>query len=233
MNASLGTSILVVDDDDELSGMLVERLAQEGWRAFSARCGREADSAMTRLQPVVVVLDVMLPDANGLELCRIWRAARPDLGVLMLTARGDPVDRVVGLELGADDYLSKPFDLRELIARVRALARRRSPISGEDGVIRYPGLSIDIIRREVLAGHRPIPLSGVEFKLLVALAGSGGNVISRESLSGAIQPGGYRPQDRTVDVQVARLRRKLREACPGVEWIDTVRGEGYVFVARR
>lgn len=226
-------TILVVDDDEELAGMLVERLSREGWRAVSTHCGREAQDAMARLRPVVVVLDVMLPDANGLALCREWRTVRPDLGILMLTGRGDPVDRVLGLELGADDYLSKPFDLREFIARIRALARRRGPSVGDDGVIRYPGLSIDVIRREVLADGLAVPLSGVEFKLLVALAGTGGRVISREALSAAIQPGGYRPQDRTVDVQVTRLRRKLREACPDVEWIDTVRGEGYVFVARR
>jgi DNA-binding response OmpR family regulator len=150
----------------------------------------------------------------------------------MLTARGDPIDRAIGLEIGADDYLPKPFEPRELVARLRALLRRTSPGRGGTTVLRFAGLSIDILKREVTAGTRVVALTSVEFKLLVSLARQPGAPLSRDALSEAVQAGGYQPQERTVDVQIARLRRKLREASPGAEWIDTVRGEGYVFVPR-
>jgi two-component system phosphate regulon response regulator OmpR len=174
----------------------------------------------------------MLPDANGMDLCRRWRARHPALGLLMLTARGDPIDRVLGLEIGADDYLAKPFDTRELVARVRALLRRQAPGRVDAALLRFDGLTIDLVKREVLAGPRVVALTSIEFKLLVAMARMPGQPLSRDALNDAVQPGSYRSQDRTVDVQVGRLRRKLREASPGTEWIDTVRGEGYVFVPR-
>jgi DNA-binding response OmpR family regulator len=142
------------------------------------------------------------------------------------------MDRVLGLEIGADDYLAKPFEARELVARLRALLRRVAPGRGEAPLLRFAGLAIDLVKREVLAGARVVALTSVEFKLLVALARSPGQPLSREQLSDAVQAGSYRPQDRTVDVQVARLRRKLHEASPGAQWIDTVRSEGYVFVPR-
>ena len=150
----------------------------------------------------------------------------------MLTGRGDPLDRVLGLELGADDYLAKPFEPRELVARVRALLRRQTPGRGDAQWLRFDGLSIDPLRREVQACSGSVTLTSVEFKLLLALARQPGRPLDREALSEAVQAGGYKPQDRTVDVQIARLRRKLREASPGKEWIDTLRGEGYVFVPR-
>jgi len=150
----------------------------------------------------------------------------------MFTARGDPMDRVLGLEIGADDYLAKPFEPRELVARVRALLRRQAPGRTDSAMLRFEGLSIDLLKREVLADARAVALTSVEYKLLIALANSLGKPLTREALSEAVQAGSYKPQDRTVDVQVARLRRKLREASPGTDWIDTVRGEGYVFVPR-
>ena len=178
----------------------------------------------------------MLPDANGFEVCRRWRAAYPGLGIVMLTARGDPLDRVLGLEIGADDYLPKPFEARELVARVRALLRRQAPGRAESPQLRFDGLTIDLLKRDVQVGTamatRSVGLTSVEYKLLVALARVPGRPRSRAELSEAVQSGGYRPLERTVDVQVARLRRKLAEAAPGSAWIDTVRGEGYVFVPR-
>ena len=165
-----------------------------------------------------------------------WRAEHAALGLVMLTARGDPMDRVLGLEIGADDYLAKPFEARELVARVRALLRRAAPGRAQQPLLRFDGLVIDLLRREVrigaAGGERAVALTSVEFKLLVALARAPGLALSREALSEAVQAGSYRPQDRTVDVQVARLRRKLGQAQPGADWIDTVRGEGYVFVPR-
>jgi DNA-binding response OmpR family regulator len=174
----------------------------------------------------------MLPDAIGWDLCRRWRSQHPALGLLMLTARADPMERVLGLEIGADDYLSKPFELRELVARLRALLRRQASGRDDVAVLRYGSLSIDLLKREVRADTQAMALTTTEFKLLVALARVPGRPLAREELNEAIQPGRYKPLDRTVDVQVARLRRKLRAATPGTDWIDTVRGEGYVFVAR-
>jgi DNA-binding response OmpR family regulator len=231
--------VLIVDDDSELSAMLCELFAREGWATYAVLTVGDGERALVERQPDAVLLDVMLPDGSGLDTCRRWRAQQPSLGILMLTARGDPMDRVLGLEIGADDYLPKPFEPRELVARMRALLRRQSPQRAESGVLRYQGLTIDLLKREVLATPsaaedtgRAVALTSVEFKLLVALARAPGQALSREQLCAAVQAGSYRPQDRTVDVQVARLRKKLRDASPGNEWIDTVRGEGYVFVPR-
>jgi DNA-binding response OmpR family regulator len=224
--------ILIVDDDAELAAMLVRLFSREHWATQTVLTAGDAELALGQLRPDIVLLDAMLPDGNGFDLARRWRAAYPALGVVMLTARGDPIDRAIGLEIGADDYLPKPFEPRELVARLRALLRRTSPGRGDTTVLRFVGLSIDILKREVTAGTRVVALTSVEFKLLVSLARQPGAPLSRDALSEAVQAGGYQPQERTVDVQIARLRRKLREASPGAEWIDTVRGEGYVFVPR-
>lgn len=224
--------VLIVDDDAELSAMVAMLFEREGWAVHTVLTGHDGERALASRRPDVVLLDVMLPDGNGYELCRRWRAAQPGLGLVMFTARGEPMDRVLGLEIGADDYLAKPFEPRELVARVRALLRRQAPGRSDAALLRFEGLTVDLLKREVLAETRVVSLTGVEYKLLAALARAPGLALSRESLSEAVQPGSYKPQDRTVDVQVARLRRKLREASPGKEWIDTLRGEGYVFVPR-
>lgn len=224
--------ILIVDDDAELSQMLAELLSREGWAVHTVLTAADGEQALPRHRPDVVVLDLMLPDANGLDVCRRWRALHPQLGILMLTARGDPLDRVLGLEIGADDYLPKPFERRELVARVRALLRRHSPERAMPALLRFEGLTIDLLQREVRVGQRVVSLTGIEFKLLVELARAPGVPRSREQLCAVVQAGNYRPLDRTVDVQVGRLRRKLVEGAPGRGWIDTVRGEGYVFVPR-
>lgn len=225
--------VLVVDDDEELSTMLLRLLGSEGWTAQAAFNAAQAELSLRQGLPDVVLLDVMLPDANGMELCRQWRQAHPHLNILMLTARGDPIDRVLGLELGADDYLPKPFEKRELVARLRSLIRRQSsPPQTPSLVWQFGGLSIHFLTREVRVNGEAIALSGTEFKLLVEMARAPGQVVSRQQLSNAVQASAYRPQDRTVDVQVSRLRRRLEQELPGGEWIETVRGEGYAFVPR-
>ena len=225
--------VLIVDDDAELSAMLVRLLQAEGWAVDAALTAAAANQAIARCPPEVVLLDVMLPDANGLDLCRRWHATHPAIGILMLTARGDPIDRVLGLELGADDYLPKPFEKRELVARLRALLRRKVPaVALPTTQWAFGRLTIHLIRREVLVDGRVIPLTGIEFKLLIELARQPGEAVSRERLSDAVQAGAYRPLDRTVDVQVGRLRRRLASVMPGGDWIETVRGEGYAFVPR-
>jgi len=230
--SSLQPLILIVDDDAELSSMLVELLALEGWSTHTVLTAGDGERALRERQPDLVLLDAMLPDGNGFDLARRWRAQHPALAIVMLTARGDPMDRVLGLEIGADDYLPKPFEPRELVARVRALLRRTTPGRADSALLRFAGLAIDLVQREVTAGGSVVALTSVEFKLLVALARQPGTALSRDALSEAVQAGGYQPQERTVDVQIARLRRKLRDASPGAEWIDTVRGEGYVFAPR-
>jgi DNA-binding response OmpR family regulator len=224
--------VLIVDDDVELSAMLVSLLQAEGWAAQAVHSAAQAELALAHGLPKVLLLDVMLPDASGMDLCRRWRAAHPGLGILMLTARGDPIDRVLGLELGADDYLPKPFEKRELVARLRALIRRQGPQTVQTSVQwQFGRLLVDLLRREVLVDGVALPLTSMEFKLLVELARVPGQAVSRQQLSEAVQAGGYRPLDRTVDVQVGRLRRRLAQAAQG-EWIETVRGEGYAFVPR-
>ncbi|WP_396269149.1 response regulator [Ideonella sp.] len=225
--------VLIVDDDAELSAMIVRLVEGEGWSARAALSAAQAELSLALGLPEVVLLDVMLSDANGMDLCRRWRQSHPELGILMLTARGDPIDRVLGLELGADDYLPKPFEKRELVARLRALIRRRMHTASSSPVQwQFGQLCVHLIRREVLAGSQVIPLTSIEFKLLVELARVPGEPISRQQLSETVQAGGYRPLDRTVDVQVGRLRRRLAQAMPGCDWIQTVRGEGYAFVPR-
>jgi two-component system phosphate regulon response regulator OmpR len=225
-------AVLIVDDDAELSAMLVRLLQGEGWTAHSALSAAQAERAFATALPDVVLLDVMLPDASGMDLCRRWRAQHPALGILMLTARGDPYDRVLGLELGADDYLPKPFEKRELVARLRALLRRQKPAAAPAVQWSFDKLTVHLLRREVLADGLVIPLTGIEFKLLVELARTPGEAVTRQQLSDAVQATAYRPLDRTVDVQVGRLRRRLAQAMPGCAWIVTVRGEGYAFVPR-
>lgn len=224
--------VLIVDDDAELSGMVAELLQREGLAVHTVLTAGDGERALAQWKPDAVLLDVMLPDANGFDICRRWRASHPALGILMLTARGDPMDRVLGLEIGADDYLPKPFEPRELVARLRALLRRQLPGRAQATQLRFDSLTIDLLKREVLAGTGAVTLTGVEYKLLIAMAATPGQPQSREQLSEAVRNGSYKPQDRTVDVQVARLRRKLDDAAPGNAWIDTVRGEGYVFVPR-
>jgi DNA-binding response OmpR family regulator len=225
--------VLVVDDDEELSTLLLRLLETEGWVAKAAFNAAQAELSLSQGLPDVVLLDVMLPDANGMELCRRWRLAHPHLNILMLTARGDPIDRVLGLELGADDYLAKPFEKRELVARLRSLIRRQSSQTQTPTLAwQFGGLSIHFLTREVRVNGEGIALSGTEFKLLVEMARTPGQVVTRQQLSNAVQATAYRPQDRTVDVQVSRLRRRLEQELPGTEWIETVRGEGYAFVPR-
>jgi DNA-binding response OmpR family regulator len=224
--------VLMIDDDAELSSMVSELLLQEGIHTQCAGSATLGLAALAQNQPDVLLLDLMLPDANGLDVCRRLREAGHEVPVLMLTARGDPFDRVLGLELGADDYLGKPFEPRELVARVRALARR-GLAAAKRTQLRFDGITLDLLARRVTCHGAPLALTSSEFKLLMALASQPGTPVSREALSAAIQPGNYLPLDRAVDVQVARLRKKLKAAPDGSEWVETVRGEGYVFTGSR
>lgn len=232
MSTTAAPLILLVDDDAELGLLVSELFAREGWSTQTHLTGGDGERAIANSAPDVVLLDVMLPDGSGYDVCRRVRAQHPHLGLMMFTARGDPIDRVLGLELGADDYLPKPFEPRELVARVRALLRRSAAGRQDTAVLRFHGLEINQVSRQVVSQSKLIDLTSIEFKLLLALARQPGTVLNRQDLSAAVQVGHYAPLDRTVDVQVARLRKKMRDATPDWNWIDTVRGEGYVFVTR-
>ena len=232
-------SVLVIDDDAELVRLLSQLFAREGIALRSATTGAAGLDCLSPA-PSLVLLDLMLPDMHGREVFRRLRERMPELPVIMLTAKGDPVDRVIGLELGADDYVPKPFDPRELIARVRTVLRRsRSAVEPSAttavtaALLSFGKLTLDTSARTLSADSAewsgPVPLTNIEFRLLLELVKHPGVALSRESLTRAAQVGNYRPLDRAVDVQIARLRHKLRQADATAQWIVTARGEGYVW----
>jgi DNA-binding response OmpR family regulator len=227
--------ILLIEDDVELADLLTRLLAQQAMDVCSAISLRTAREALAKRTFDAAVLDIMLPDGSGLDMCRELRSSWPVLPVLILSARGDTIDRVLGLEIGADDYLRKPFETSELVARLRALLRRSALAhkTARGPRLFFSGMEIDLVSRVALVDGKPLDLTSTELKLLIALARQPGEAASRESLSVAVQPGAYMPLNRSVDVQVTRLRKKLAEADPDHDWIQTVRGEGYVFVPSR
>ena len=226
------STILVVDDDAEMQELVAWTLRREGWQVESALTAAEAARLLMHNRPDVVVLDVMLPDGSGLDLLGQWRALYPDMAILMLSALGESPDRVRGLDRGADDYLPKPFEKAELVSRLRALLRRRQQLARlSSSEFQVLGLRLDRVRREVTLNGQRLVLTEVEFKLLEALLRDPVAVLSREALNAAMQSGAYRPQDRTVDTQIYRLRGKLRAADPQGQWISTVRGQGYALLS--
>jgi two-component system phosphate regulon response regulator OmpR len=219
--------ILLVEDDARLATMVADYLAEAGYRLTIAADGAAATRHVGAADFDAVILDLMLPDVDGLDLCRTIRG-KSDVPLLMLTARGDPLDRVVGLELGADDYLPKPFEPRELLARLRAILRRRGAGTGAD-VLRFGRLEIDKGAREVrVDGHRKA-LTGHQFTLLLALAERAGRVLSREALMDVTKGASLEDFDRSIDVQISRLRAAIEDDPKRPRRILTLRGAGYVF----
>ncbi len=220
--------ILLVDDEPsilQLSRMYLER---EGFLVHEARDGEAAMESAARLRPALIVLDVMLPRLDGFEVCRRLRAVNDRVAILMLTARDEDIDKILGLELGADDYLTKPFNPRELVARVKAILRRNEPRQEPgDKPIHLQELSIDPIRREAKLGRADLDLRTQEFDLLFTLAGQPGRVFTREQLLQLAWGFDFLGQTRTVDVHIAHLRKKL---AGGNVKIETVTGVGYKLV---
>ena len=231
--------LLLVEDDGEMRHLVARLLREAGFRVSVARDGREMWEAIGSPAgaPDLLLLDVMLPGASGLDLLRRLRERGNRVPVLMLTAPGEEMDRVLGLELGADDYVPKPFAPRELVARVRALLRRATPADAAPDPrsrrIAFAGWTLDTARRELTAPDgASVDLSGAEYDLLLAFLEHPGRVLSREQLlEVAKRRVGVDPFDRTVDVQVSRLRRKIEPEEGGPQLIKTVRGAGYVLVA--
>jgi DNA-binding response OmpR family regulator len=225
------STILLVDDEDSIQKLLAYPLEREGYRVLQARDGEEALKCFTSERVDLVVLDIMLPKLDGLEVCKRLRAVS-EVPIIMLTARDDELDKVLGLELGADDYITKPFSIREFRSRVRALLRRAavSRHVDEDGeLISAEGLTIDLARRVVEVGGKRVQLTYVEFELLRILASNPGRVYSRRMLLEALWGGADYREPRTIDVHVRHLREKLEPDPAEPEYILTVRGVGYRF----
>jgi two-component system, OmpR family, phosphate regulon response regulator OmpR len=221
--------ILLVEDDPRLAEMLSEYLGEAGYRTTVAALGATALQCLSGAQYDAVVLDLMLPDMDGLEVCRQVRAAS-DMPVLMLTARGDAIDRIVGLELGADDYLPKPFEPRELLARLRAILRRRSRADASaPAALRFGRLEIDIAARDVRLDGVHCDLTGYQFDLLAALAGKAGRVLSRDVLMDLVKGEQLEAFDRSIDVHMSRIRAAIEDDPKKPRRVITVRGAGYVF----
>jgi DNA-binding response OmpR family regulator len=219
-------TILVIDDEPELVKLLDYNLSKAGYLVISARDGESGLAAARKHAPDAIILDVMMPGLDGWEVCKRLRQdpSTSALPVLMLTAKADEGDRVLGLELGADDYVGKPFGVRELLARVKALLRRSEVASSSPEVLKTGKIVIDSSRRTVVVAGKAVALTATEFNLLKALAEKEGRVISREDLLSLARGDDVAVMDRTVDVHVAALRKKLGKHG---EMIETVRGVGY------
>ncbi|HSV84910.1 MAG TPA: response regulator transcription factor [Ramlibacter sp.] len=228
--------LLVVDDDAEIRQLLATYLQESGYRVTAVPDGRGMRAAMAAGQPDLIILDVMLPGEDGVTLCRAVRA-RSEVPVIMLTARGDETDRVVGLEVGADDYVPKPFSPRELLARVKSVLRRSKALPPnlrrqEGRWFRFAGWQLDDVTRNLTAPDGVVvPLGATEFKLLRTLLDHPGRVLSRDQLIDLMLSRDAGPFDRALDVQISRLRQRLREDAREPAIIKTVRGQGYVLAA--
>ncbi len=225
---------LVVDDEPRLRDLVRDYLAREGFRVVTAADGLTAVEAAREHRPDVVVLDLMLPGIDGLEVCRRLRTFS-DAYVIMLTARAEEVDRIVGLEVGADDYLTKPFSPRELVARVRAMLRRPRGGTGVEAADaieprRFGELTLDEPRHRVTVGDAPVALTPLEFNLLTTLAAYPGRVYTRDQLLEQVWGADYFGDDHVVDVHIGNLRKKLSDDAAAPRYVETVRGVGYRFI---
>lgn len=223
------TRILMIEDDVRLAEMLRTYLRQAG---FTVALADDAARGMRHLEQQtydLVLLDLMLPDADGLDVCREIRQSQRMLPIIMITARGETMDRVVGLELGADDYLSKPFEPRELLARIRAVLRRQTAGHSVSESMQFGRLEIDQAARQVNVDGKPCTLTARQFDLLLVLAERAGRVLSRDQLVSLVGADGGESQDRAIDVHIAKIRAAIEDQAASPKRVITVRGAGYVF----
>ena len=223
----MAARVLLIEDDSRLAGMVETYLGEAGYVVARAPDGRSGVERHRDGGFDLVVLDLMLPDIDGLEVCRMIRA-RADTPILMLTARGDAMDRVVGLEMGADDYLPKPFEPRELLARMKAILRRGRGAEKIE-VLRFGRLEIDVGARQARLDDKPVELTGYQFALLLELARHAGRVLSREAIMDLLRNERLEAFDRSIDVHVSRIRQAIEDNPKKPRRIITVRGAGYVF----
>jgi len=231
--------LLMIEDDARLAHMVGEYLTQSGFLFSHAGDGASGLELLQQHVPDLVILDLMLPDTDGLEICRRIRslpAPASKVSVLMLTAKGDPMDRIIGLEIGADDYLPKPFEPRELLARIRAVLRRRSENSADteaSTVMRFGTLEIDRNARTVSVGGALADLTSYQFDLLVAMAERAGRVLTRDQIMEAVRGRELEAFDRSIDVHMGRIRAAIEVDAKNPKRILTVRGVGYVFAKQQ
>lgn len=227
--------VLLIDDDLRLTGMVGDYLRGSGFEVDVAPSLAAGRDLLGREPYDALLLDLMLPDGDGLDLTRELRASprTRNLPLLMLTARGEPMDRIVGLELGADDYLPKPFEPRELLARLKALLRRASPSQSEDDVLRFGRLEIDLGERQARVAGKTCDLTSYQFDLLLVLAQSPGRVLSRDQIMDALKGHPLEAFDRSIDVHVSRIRAAIEDDPKNPRRILTVRGVGYVFAKKQ
>ena len=227
--------ILVVDDDMRLRSLLERYLTEQGYAVRSAASGDQMDRLLERENFHLLVLDLMLPGEDGLSICRRLRQQNNNIPIVMLTAKGDEVDRIIGLELGADDYMPKPFNPRELLARIKAVLRRRTyevpgAPSMEENIISFGEYQLNLATREMVKGDVTMPLTSGEFAVLKALTTHPREPLSRDKLMNLARGRDYSALERSIDVQVSRLRRILEVDPAKPRYIQTVWGLGYVFV---
>jgi two-component system, OmpR family, response regulator len=229
------TLIAVVEDDPEIRALVAGLLKREGFEVAPCEAADELDRVLARRRVDLVLLDLMLPGEDGFSICRRLRASPNNPPVLMVTAKGDDLDRIIGLEIGADDYLPKPFNPREMVARVRAILRRTRDshhvaTADPTDVYRFAGWTLKTGSRELIQPNgEPVELTGGEFDLLLALLTHPHRVLNRDQLLDWTRGRSAVPYDRTIDVQLSRLRRKLGSSGPSARFIKTVRGGGYMF----
>ncbi|WP_153111439.1 two-component system response regulator OmpR [Propionivibrio limicola] len=227
--------LVVVDDDKKLRDLLQRYLGEQGFQVKTAESGEAMDKLLARDTCDLVILDLMLPGEDGLSICRRLRASDPQQAIIMLTAKGDEIDRIVGLEMGADDYLPKPFNPRELVARIQAVLRRRTQVipgapAAENKAVRFGDVEVDLATRSLKRNGEPIALTTGEFAVLKALLDHPRQPLSRDRLMALARGREQGPFDRAIDVQVSRLR-KLVEPDPATpRYLQTVWGFGYVFI---
>jgi DNA-binding response OmpR family regulator len=231
----MSARLLLIDDDARLSAMVGDYLRAAGFHVDTAGSLARGRAQLAEALPDALVLDLMLPDGDGLDLCRELRSQTRTRGLplLMLTARGEPLDRIVGLELGADDYLPKPFEPRELLARVKALLRRAAPQPEHDDVLRFGRLEIDLGARLARLDGQPCDLTGHQFDLLVVLAQSPGRVLTRDQIMDALKGHPLEAFDRSIDVHISRIRALIEDDPKAPRRVLTVRGAGYVFAKKQ
>ena len=218
--------VLVVDDEDSILKVVDYALSQAGYEVHTASDGDGAEAACSAISPDLVILDVMLPGKSGLEIARDLRATS-GVPIIMLSARGDEVDRILGLEFGADDYVTKPFSPRELVSRVKAILRRTGDAVGPNAVVTVGDLQIDTVARQVKVGSAPVNLTGSEYRILVHLAAYPGRAFSRDDILSALWEESTVGDERAVDVHIHNMREKIEADPKNPEYLLTVRGFGY------
>ena len=227
--------ILVVDDDLRLRDLLTRYLGEQGFAVKGAENGAVMDKLLLRESYDLIVLDLMMPGEDGLSICRRLRAAEPGQAIIMLTAKGDEIDRIVGLEMGADDYLPKPFNPRELLARIQAVLRRRGTATpgapaSEEGTVAFANIEVDLAARTLKKGDEHLPLTTGEFAVLKVLLQHPRQPLSRDRLMSLARGREQGHFDRAIDVQVSRLRKLIEPDPASPRYLQTVWGFGYVFV---